>query len=84
MSDIPLGDTTWALRKALESVIKRLLTVEAMASAAAAQSAYYKTGYGSPEGVVTANPGATYVDVTTAGAPVIYVKGSGIGNTGWV
>lgn len=28
MSLIPLGDTTWALRKALEVVIKRLLAVE--------------------------------------------------------
>jgi hypothetical protein len=84
MSDIPLGDTTWALRKALESVIKRLLTVETIASAAAAQSAYYKTGYGSPEGVVPANPGTTYVDITTPGVPIIYVKGSGTGNTGWV
>ncbi len=84
MSDIPLGDTTWALRKALESVIKRLQAVEAMASAASAQSDYYKTGSGNPEGVVTANPGTTYVDITTPGSPIIYVKGSGTGNTGWV
>jgi hypothetical protein len=84
MSLIPLGDTTWALRKALEVVIKRLLAVETVASSAATQSAYYKVGVGNPEGVVTANPGTTYVDITTAGSPVVYIKGSGTGNTGWV
>ncbi len=38
------------------------------------------SGVGSPEGVVTASPGATYWD--TAGQ-FFYVKDSGTGNTGW-
>lgn len=37
-------------------------------------------GSGSPEGVVTAEPGSLYLD-TTGG---LYVKASGSGNTGWV
>lgn len=37
-------------------------------------------GTGSPEGVVTANPGQTYVDTLTGD---FYWKGSGTGNTGW-
>ena len=37
-------------------------------------------GSGSPEGVVTSGPGATYVD-TDGGS--LYFKQSGTGNTGW-
>ena len=39
------------------------------------------TGTGSPEGVLSANPGALYY-ATDTGA--FYVKGSGTGSTGWV
>lgn len=38
-------------------------------------------GSGSPEGVVTRSPGATYWDVTNQ---VFYVKDTGTGDTGWV
>lgn len=38
-------------------------------------------GFGSPEGVVTAPPGSTYVDM---GGGLLYVKQSGTGNTGWI
>ena len=41
------------------------------------------TGTGSPEGVVSANVGATYVDVTP-NSEKVYYKGSGSGNTGWI
>lgn len=37
-------------------------------------------GSGSPEGFVTANPGATYWDQT---GKSLWVKDSGTGNTGW-
>ncbi len=37
-------------------------------------------GVGSPEGVVTAPTGSTYVDT---GNNAFYVKVSGVGNTGW-
>jgi hypothetical protein len=37
-------------------------------------------GIGSPEGVVTANAGTTYLDTSTNS---FWVKSSGIGNTGW-
>lgn len=39
-----------------------------------------ETGSGSPEGVVTANPGVTYWDSMNE---VFWVKNSGTGNTGW-
>lgn len=39
------------------------------------------SGSGSPEGVVTASPGATYVDTDLPGT--IYAKRTGTGNTGW-
>lgn len=41
-------------------------------------------GVGSPEGVVTASPGATYYDKTDPNAPDMWVKVTGTGNTGWV
>lgn len=37
-------------------------------------------GTGSPEGVVTANPGSFYVDSLTGDK---YAKRTGVGNTGW-
>lgn len=37
-------------------------------------------GSGSPEGVVTASPGASYLDTTNH---QVYWKNSGTGNTGW-
>lgn len=41
-------------------------------------------GTGDPEGVVTADPGSIYFDITDPAAPVQWVKGSGTGNTGWI
>lgn len=38
-------------------------------------------GAGSPEGVVSASPGTTYLDTTTDG---FWVKKTGTGNTGWI
>lgn len=40
-----------------------------------------EAGVGSPEGVVTANPGTTYVDTSTGN---FWVKQTGVGNTGWL
>lgn len=42
------------------------------------------TGTGSPEGVVTANPGAGYLDLTDTAHPVLWFKITGAGNTGWM
>lgn len=39
-----------------------------------------ETGSGSPEGVVTANPGEHYWDSTNK---IWYVKDTGTGSTGW-
>lgn len=40
-----------------------------------------EAGVGSPEGVVTADPGTTYYDTASGD---FYVKETGAGNTGWV
>ena len=41
-------------------------------------------GGGSPEGVVTANPGSIYLRRSGAAGTSFYVKETGTGNTGWV
>ena len=41
-------------------------------------------GNGSPEGVLTANPGSTYRNRAGGAGTSFYVKESGVGNTGWV
>lgn len=40
------------------------------------------SGSGSPEGVVSRGPGATYLDVSVD-PPSLWAKYSGTGNTGW-
>lgn len=42
------------------------------------------SGAGSPEGVVTANPGSIYLNSSGGAGTSIFVKQSGISNTGWV
>lgn len=41
-------------------------------------------GSGSPEGVVTAAIGSLFLNQTTGSGQVLYVKQTGVGNTGWV
>ena len=41
------------------------------------------TGTGSPEGVLTASPGALYLNLSGGTSTTLYVKTSGTGNTGW-
>lgn len=41
------------------------------------------TGTGSPQGVVTAPVGTTYIDTNATGGVVEYTKMTGLGNTGW-
>lgn len=41
------------------------------------------TGYGSPEGVITAGVGSTYRQIDGGASTTFYVKESGTGNTGW-
>jgi hypothetical protein len=42
------------------------------------------TGIGNPNGVTNGSPGQIYIDLTNPSSPVLYIKGSGTGNTGWV
>ncbi len=42
------------------------------------------TGFGSPEGVVTAPVGTLYLRLNGGAGTTLYVKESGVGNTGWV
>jgi hypothetical protein len=41
-------------------------------------------GAGSPEGVVTASPGAIYLNTSGGSGTTVFAKESGTGNTGWV
>lgn len=41
-------------------------------------------GNGSPENRVQAAQGALYSDLSAGASPVLYVKESGVGKTGWV
>jgi hypothetical protein len=43
-----------------------------------------RTGTGSPEGVVTANMGSLYLNLSGGASTTLYVKQTGAGNTGWV
>lgn len=45
-----------------------------------AANATVREGSGTPEATVTANPGSVYLDYTNGH---LYVKASGVGNTGW-
>ena len=42
------------------------------------------TGFGSPNGVVTAPTGSIYTSLTGGSLSTLYVKESGSGNTGWI
>lgn len=42
------------------------------------------SGSGSPEGVITANPKVLYMDTAGTSGNILYVKKSGVGNTGWI
>lgn len=41
-------------------------------------------GAGAPEGVVTANPGSLYLNTSGGASTSLYVKQSGVSNTGWI
>jgi hypothetical protein len=43
----------------------------------------YRYGTGSPESVVTAATGSIFIRTNGTGTTMMYVKGSGTGNTGW-
>lgn len=50
----------------------------------AASGALWTTGFGTPNGVVTGVPGSMYTDGAGGSGVTLYVKESGLGNTGWV
>jgi hypothetical protein len=68
------------LRCAVQSGDVPLLLLGAVANITGGTGSGGLSGSGSPEGVVTANPGATYWDAT---GKVFWVKDTGAGNTGW-
>lgn len=48
------------------------------------QGAVLLSGLGSPEGVITANPGSVYFNLSGGASVSLYVKESGTGNIGWI
>lgn len=67
----PLDELVWV--NGVESVIAQLGTT--------VNGTGGLTGSGSPEGVVTAEPGAVYLDTTNNS---LWIKRTGSGNTGWI
>ena len=65
---------------ALHAAIAQLLC---NISGAAAVTPQNYVGNGNPNGVVTAIAGSLYMDVSNPLNPVLWMKGSGTGNTGW-
>lgn len=65
-------------RDSLSDRIGKLLLVQIAAMTLANPGS---VGSGSPEGVVTANPGTSYLDGDTDS---LWYKKTGTGNTGWV
>lgn len=63
--------------------VKILNRLNAMSSGGGGTGGAGIVGTGSPEGVVTAEPGTLYLDDTTPGSVHTWVKVSGSGNTGW-
>ena len=47
-------------------------------------TAGFSAGNGSPNGVVTSNPGSLYLNLSGGAATTLYIKESGTGNSGWV
>lgn len=69
-----------------ERELAKLALLNRIAGAAPAPSGAPQiyTGVGDPEGVLAAQSGSIYFDLTNPSAPVQWVKGSGSGNTGWI
>lgn len=59
------------------------LTAASVESGVSAVQARTLTGTGSPEGVVTASPGAVYQQTNGAEGKTFWIKETGTGNTGW-
>jgi len=55
-------------------------TIDQLANLPPPSPVYTPSGSGSPQGVVTAPPGSTYIDTTGGG---FWGKMTGTGNTGW-
>lgn len=71
-SSLTLGDFTIVVTSDNETKIAPISVLGAFAAIA--------PGDGSPEAVVTAGPGALYWDSTNK---ILYVKETGVSNTGW-
>lgn len=73
------GDTQYRREQKMVSLLNSLNGAVGTVPAVASQN---YSGSGSPEGVVPADVGATYVDTDAPGT--LYFKRTGSGNTGWV
>ncbi len=52
-------------------------------NSAGSQVCYLKWGNGTPEGVITAQPGSLYLNMEGGANGTLFIKESGTGNTGW-
>lgn len=45
---------------------------------------YNLSGFGNPNSTVSANPGSRYINVAGGASATLYIKETGVGNTGWI
>jgi len=78
------GDGTSTTRMILNAGTGDITTVGGKLIFGAAADQHVIAGTGSPEGVVTANPGSMYLNRSGGAGTTLYVKETLTGNTGWV
>jgi len=80
---IDLDNTGLRLRTASANAIKLLAAGGIEINANNATPITLLQGTGSPEGVVTANIGSIYLNMSGGASTTLYIKTTGVGNTGW-
>lgn len=71
----------------IDSIFEALLKLVLKANGALAPqgtACHIYSGNGSPESVITAEPGSLYLNSAGGASTSVYVKESGSGNTGWI
>jgi hypothetical protein len=82
-ASVPISEPT-SEYNSLNQIFDNIISNSATQSYAGTSTVGRMVGSGSPEGVVTAPVGFLYIRYDGSGNALLYIKGSGTGNTGWV
>ena len=76
----------YELQATINTLTSRLQNVDRRPIVAPKETAQSEilSGFGSPEGVIVAEPGRIYVNRSGGATLTLYIKESGQGSTGWV